>query len=119
MRRNPQDRPPNLPLDRAQDRPLDLVRARPGPSFTVTVDGRPVDALEGQSVAAVLWSAGTVAWRVTRDGRPRGAFCGIGVCFDCLITVNDRPNRRACLVAAASGDVIRTQRGEGHDDLAH
>jgi hypothetical protein len=113
-RRSAQDQPQHRP----PDRPLDLVRARPGPAFTVTVDGRPVDAFEGQSVAAVLWSAGTVAWRVTRGGRPRGAFCGIGVCFDCLITVNDRPNRRACLIAAAPGDVIRTQRGDGHDDLA-
>jgi len=97
--------------------PLDLVRARPGPAFTLTVDGRDVDGLPGQSIAAVLWSAGTVAWRITRDGAPRGVFCGIGVCFDCLVTINDRPNRRACLVAAAPGDAIRTQQGSGHHEL--
>jgi aerobic-type carbon monoxide dehydrogenase small subunit (CoxS/CutS family) len=97
--------------------PLKLVRARPGPAFTVTVDGQEVAALPGQSVAAVLWSAGVVAWRTTRGGEPRGVFCGIGVCFDCLITVNGRPNRRACLVAAAPGDAIRTQQGDGHDEF--
>ncbi|MGW2175720.1 (2Fe-2S)-binding protein [Streptomyces sp. NPDC001705] len=97
--------------------PLRLVRARPAPPFTVTVDGRPTEALPGRTVAAVLWAAGATSWRTTRgSGRPRGVFCGIGVCFDCLITVNDRPNQRACLVPARPGDVIRTQEGTGHAD---
>ncbi len=43
-------------------------------------------------------------------------FCGIGVCFDCLVTVNGRPNQRACLVPARPGDDIRTQEGTGHED---
>jgi aerobic-type carbon monoxide dehydrogenase small subunit (CoxS/CutS family) len=41
-------------------------------------------------------------------------FCGIGVCFDCLVTVNGVPNQRACLVPARPGDEITTQRGDGH-----
>ncbi|MFD5801042.1 (2Fe-2S)-binding protein [Streptomyces sp. NPDC127020] len=97
--------------------PLRLVRARPAPPFTVTVDGRRTEALPGRTVAAVLWVAGVTSWRTTRgSGRPRGVFCGIGVCFDCLVTVNDRPNQRACLVPARPGDVIRTQEGTGHAD---
>lgn len=97
--------------------PLGLVRAEPGPAFTVTFDDRAIDALPGQTVAAALWAAGVTAWRTTRrSGEPRGVFCGIGVCFDCLVTVNDRPNQRACLVRAQPGDVIRTQEGTGHDD---
>lgn len=96
--------------------PRDLVRARPGPAFPVTFDGRTVEALPGQTVAAALWAAGVTAWRSTREGgRPRGVFCGIGVCFDCLVTVNGRPNQRACLVPARPGDTIRTQEGTGHD----
>ena len=39
------------------------------------------------------------------SGAPRGVFCGIGVCFDCLVTVNGRPNQRACLVPGRAGDV--------------
>ena len=71
-----------------------------------------------QTVAAVLWSAGITSWRSTRgSGAPRGIFCGIGVCFDCLVTVNDRPNQRACLVPANPGDAIHTQEGTGHDEL--
>ncbi|MEU1462125.1 (2Fe-2S)-binding protein [Streptomyces sp. NPDC005706] len=91
--------------------------ARPAAAFTVTFDGRPVEALPGQTVAAVLWAAGVTSWRGTRvGGRPRGVFCGIGVCFDCLVTVNGRPNERACLVRVEPGDVIRTQEGTGHED---
>ncbi|MFB6549105.1 (2Fe-2S)-binding protein [Streptomyces sp. NPDC056405] len=97
--------------------PLRLVRARPAPAFTVTVDGRTVEALPGRTVAAALWAAGITSWRTTRGtGRPRGVFCGIGVCFDCLVTVNDRSNQRACLVPVHPGDVIRTQEGTGHED---
>ena len=98
--------------------PLELAGARPGPAFTVTFDGRPVEALPGQTVAAVLWSAGVTSWRSTRgEGRPRGVFCGIGVCFDCLVTVNGRPNQRACLVPVRPGDEIGTQDGTGHGEF--
>ncbi|MFD5540772.1 (2Fe-2S)-binding protein [Streptomyces sp. NPDC127079] len=97
--------------------PLRLVRARPGPAFTVTFDGREIGALPGQTVAAALWASGVTSWRSTRGaGRPRGVFCGIGICFDCLVVVNDRPNQRACLAPLRPGDVIRTQQGTGHDD---
>ncbi|WP_316767784.1 (2Fe-2S)-binding protein [Streptomyces sasae] len=97
--------------------PLELARARPGPAFTVTFDGREMAALPGQTVAAALWAGGVMSWRSTRgEGRPRGVFCGIGVCFDCLVTVNGRPNQRACLVPLRPGDAIRTQESTGHDD---
>ncbi|MGW2486344.1 (2Fe-2S)-binding protein [Streptomyces sp. NPDC001606] len=97
--------------------PLRLAKARPGEPCTLTFDGRPITALPGQTVAAALWAAGVTSWRSTRrTGRPRGVFCGIGVCFDCLVTVNGRPNQRACLVPARPGDEIRSQEGTGRDD---
>ena len=77
-------------------------------------DGRPVPFTSGQSVGAALWADGVRSWRRTRfGGRPRGLFCGIGVCFDCLVEVDGRPDQRACLVPARSGAVIRTQEGAG------
>lgn len=101
-------------LSRRRRDPLALVDARPGPRFQVSFDGAAIDVLPGQSVAAALWSAGIASWRSTRvAGRPRGVFCGIGVCFDCLVTVNGVPNQRACLLPARPGDVITTQRGDG------
>lgn len=74
----------------------------------VYVDGQPVTGRDGQSVAGVLHAAGIVSWRRTRGGRPRGLFCGIGVCFDCLVTVNGEPSVRACQRAAADGDTVVT-----------
>ena len=77
-------------------------------SDTILVDGRPVAVGPDQTVAAALLAAGIRSWRTTRKGRPRGLFCGIGVCFDCLVTVNGRRSVRACLAPARPGDVVTT-----------
>ncbi|MFI5805922.1 (2Fe-2S)-binding protein [Streptomyces sp. NPDC051561] len=99
--------------------PLGLAQADPDAPFEITLDGKVIPALPGQSVAAVLWSAGVLSWRTTRrEGRPRGAFCGIGSCFDCLATINSLPNQRTCLVPAEPRDAVTTQEGNGRDDLA-
>jgi hypothetical protein len=69
-----------------------------------TLDGVPMTAAEGQSIAGALIGSGIMSWRRTRfDDQPRGVFCGIGACFDCLITVNDEPNVRACLAQVREG----------------
>ncbi|GAA3168591.1 hypothetical protein GCM10010486_39280 [Nonomuraea roseoviolacea subsp. carminata] len=73
-------------------------------TYRMTFRGAAVTAEPGQSVGAALVAAGILDWRTTRkEGRPRGLFCGIGVCFDCLITIDGVPDRRACLVPAADG----------------
>ena len=80
-------------------------------------DGRPVPFRPGQTVGAALVADGRLAWRSTRrHSAPRGIFCGIGVCFACLVTVDGRPNERACLVPAVDGLRVSTQEGTGHDD---
>ena len=81
-------------------------------NFLLMVDGEPVPARPGWTVGVALTAAGRRAWRTTRfGGRPRGLFCGIGICFDCLLTVNGVGSQRACLVPAQPGDVIETDRG--------
>ncbi|MCY1139084.1 (2Fe-2S)-binding protein [Actinoplanes sp. Pm04-4] len=87
----------------------DPVRPRPAASITLVVDGVPVPGVDGQTVAGVLMGAGRLTWRTTRHGRPRGVFCGIGVCHDCLVTVNGLPDVRACQRRAADGDTISTE----------
>lgn len=78
-------------------------------------DGRAVAFQPGQTVGAALWAAGVRSWRTTRGaGRPRGLFCGIGTCFDCLVTADGEPNQRACLLPASAGLDVRTQTGTGH-----
>lgn len=96
--------------------PQQLVAARPQAAFALHIDGKEIEALPGHTIAAALWRAGIMSWRRTRvEAEPRGVFCGIGVCFDCLVTVNGRPNQRACLVPANAGDVVTTQAGTGLD----
>jgi aerobic-type carbon monoxide dehydrogenase small subunit (CoxS/CutS family) len=83
------------------------------PSFAF--DGSPVSFRDGQTVGAALVAQGTLSWRTTRvEGRPRGLFCGIGICFDCLVTVDGVPNQRACLVRARDGLEVTTQEGTGY-----
>jgi hypothetical protein len=89
---------------------------RPGASDAVrlTLDGTVIEGIAGQTIAGVLLGAGTLAWRTTSaDGSPRGVFCGIGVCFDCLVVVNGLRDVRACQRRARDGDVLTTQ----HDPL--
>ena len=84
-----------------------------------TFGGREIAAEPGQSIGAALIAAGQRSWRSTRHaGEPRGIFCGIGICFDCLVTVNGRPNQRACLTEVVQGDRVEPQEGAGRADLA-
>jgi aerobic-type carbon monoxide dehydrogenase small subunit (CoxS/CutS family) len=77
--------------------------------IAISVDGRPVRCRDGDTIAAALMGAGETAWRSTRrTGARRGLFCGIGVCFDCLVMVNGDGPVRACLVSAQPGDRIST-----------
>ncbi|WBQ06008.1 FAD-dependent oxidoreductase [Kribbella sp. CA-293567] len=90
----------------------DPAEVRASEPIVVTVDGRPLKALPGQTVAAALMADGRDSWRTTRNGgRGRGVFCGIGACFDCLVVVNGSPDVRACQRVVRAGDEVRTQRG--------
>ena len=73
-------------------------------AVNVNFDGRPLIAVPGQNIGAALVSNGVTAWRSTRkEARPRGLSCGIGICFDCLVTVDGEANQRACLVEVQEG----------------
>lgn len=85
-----------------------------GPRLTFSFDGQPIVAYEGESVAAALMAAGHRALRTTPvHGQPRGVFCGMGVCFDCLVVVDGRLSTRACLTPVEQGMKVETQAGNG------
>ena len=85
-----------------------------GPEIAIILDGRPVRAFEGESVAAALLAIGKRALRTTsRRGEPRGLYCGIGLCFDCVMTIDGQPNVRACQTPARAGMRVDSQSGEG------
>lgn len=77
--------------------------------FGFTFDGRALTARQGQSLAAALTEAGQRALRQTVRGGSRGMFCGMGMCQDCLVTVDGVPNRRACMTMAEPGQRVQTQ----------
>jgi hypothetical protein len=82
-----------------------------GPRVTIRLDGEPVEAFEGETVAAVLLARGEIATRTTPGGEPRGIFCGMGVCFDCLMIIDGVPNTRACMTWVREGLDARHQDG--------
>ena len=82
-----------------------------GPLVTILLEGEPVEAFEGETVAAVLLARGEIATRRTAGGEPRGIFCGMGVCFDCLMVVDGVPNTRACMTWVREGLDVRFQDG--------
>lgn len=82
-----------------------------GAPVTLSLDGRPVTAYEGESVAALLLAEGEIATRFTQSGQPRGVFCGMGVCFDCLVVVDGVPNTRACVTWVREGMQVSRQDG--------
>jgi hypothetical protein len=84
-----------------------------GPAVTMTVDGEARTAYAGETVAAALIAGDVLATRRTAGGAWRGVYCGMGVCFDCLVVVDDVPNTRACMTLVADGMRIARQQGAG------
>lgn len=79
---------------------------------TFTFDGRPITASVGDSVAAALLAAGIRVCRTTPvSGTPRGPYCLMGVCFECLVRIDGMDNRQGCLVTVREGMWVETQRG--------
>lgn len=78
-----------------------------GHAFDVSVNGKPIRAYPGETVAGVLVAAGINVFRKTDEtGRERGQFCGMGVCYDCLVGIDGRRAQRACMTAAMPGMTI-------------
>ncbi|SMF22475.1 2Fe-2S iron-sulfur cluster binding domain-containing protein [Azospirillum oryzae] len=78
-----------------------------------TIDGRPASARAGDSVAAALLANGVTVCRNTPvSGAARGPYCMMGVCFDCLVTIDGTGNRQGCQVRVAPGMAVETQNGK-------
>lgn len=76
------------------------------------VDGTAVEFLEADTVASSLLRAGITELRRSLSGEPRGVYCGIGVCNDCLVTIGSARNVKACQVEATEGLVVTTSRDQ-------
>jgi predicted molibdopterin-dependent oxidoreductase YjgC len=81
------------------------------PAATLSVDGEPVAIADGDSLASCLMRSGRIAFRRSPRGHLRGVYCGIGVCNECLVTLDGRPNVRACVTEARPGAHVETETG--------
>jgi predicted molibdopterin-dependent oxidoreductase YjgC len=83
-----------------------------GDTLNFTLDGRALSARSGDSVAAALLAAGIDTCRSTPvSGAPRAPYCMMGVCFECLVTIDGIGNRQGCLIPLKEGMRIETQQG--------
>lgn len=81
-------------------------------SVSFTFNGVPTIARRGDSVAAALLAAGHCGTRHTPvSGAARGPYCMMGVCFECLVKIDGRPNRQACMTTVMEGMRVETQDG--------
>ncbi|YBV94221.1 (2Fe-2S)-binding protein (plasmid) [Phyllobacteriaceae bacterium JZ32] len=77
-----------------------------------TFDGMAVEAARGDTLAAALLAAGIETFRESVvGGEPRAPYCLMGVCFECLVTIDGIQNRQSCLVEVHEGMVVTSQQG--------
>lgn len=77
-------------------------------SITLTVDGQAVRVPEGTLVAVALARAGKTRFRHSVSGQPRAPLCGMGVCFECRVTINGQPHCRSCQTMCEEGMEVLT-----------
>ncbi len=95
-----------------------VVAIRRGQPLRFTFNGEEMLAYPGESVAAALLARSRrLLRRTSRRGDPRGLFCGMGVCCDCAMQINGRPNVLACQTPVAEGMHVETQDGAGSWEL--
>jgi NADPH-dependent 2,4-dienoyl-CoA reductase/sulfur reductase-like enzyme len=75
---------------------------------TIEADGHRVEVDAGITVAAALENAGRRALRRSVSGEARGALCAMGVCFECRVSIDGAPHRRACMEPVREGMVVAT-----------
>ena len=75
---------------------------------TVNVDGRPISMPYGSMVAAAVLKAGVSSFRRSVTGEARGPLCGMGICFECRVTIDGVAHVRSCQTLCENGMDVRT-----------
>ena len=76
--------------------------------ITVEINGKAVRVVEGDMVSAAIARAGEAGCRISVSGEPRGPLCGMGICFECRVTIDGRAHRRACQTPCRPGMQVWT-----------
>lgn len=96
---------------RIEEHPI-LGTYQKGKTVTFTLDGKKMQGCEGEPIAAALKAAGVMVHRHTlKNDAPRGIFCAIGRCTDCVMIVDGQPNVRTCVTPLRAGMRVQTQYG--------
>jgi predicted molibdopterin-dependent oxidoreductase YjgC len=74
----------------------------------LSVDGRGLIVPVGTTVAGAVFLSGCSKFRTSVSGQPRAALCGMGICFECRVTIDGRPHARSCQVLVRNGMVVST-----------
>jgi predicted molibdopterin-dependent oxidoreductase YjgC len=86
-----------------------LAHIQRGKPFEIVVDDQRIQAYEGETLAVVLLAAGIRSFGHTHEEYPQGRlFCGMGVCQQCLVTVNGQPSCQACRTLAQPDMIVKT-----------
>ena len=97
--------------NRIDEHPI-LGEFKKGKKITFYYDGKKLEGFEGEPIAAALKEAGVMVHRYTKKKHePRGIFCAIGRCTDCVMVVDGKPNVRTCVTPLKEGLVVQTQYG--------
>lgn len=98
-------------MNRIAQHPI-LGSPKRGERVTFTYDGHELEGYEGEPIAMALRAAGVMVHRYTAKRHdPRGIFCAIGRCTDCVMVVDGKPNIRTCMTPLSAGMDVRTQDG--------
>ena len=96
---------------RIEEHPILGVQEK-GRSVKFTFDGKEIEGYEGEPIAVALKASGLMVHRYTmKEHKPRGIFCAIGRCTDCVMVVDGIPNVRTCITPLKEGMDVRTQYG--------
>ena len=98
-------------MDRISEHPILGVKER-GKEVEFTFDGKTMKGYEGEPIAVALKADEVMIHRYTKkEHEPRGLFCAIGRCTDCVMVVDGKPNVRTCVTPLKEGMDVRTQDG--------
>lgn len=98
-------------MSRIVEHPI-LGAAEKGREVEFIFDGKKMKGFENEPIAVALKSNGVMIHRYTKkEHKPRGLFCAIGRCTDCVMVVDGKPNIRTCVTPLKEGMVVRTQDG--------
>lgn len=99
-------------MRRVTNHPILKIESRT--EVPILVDGKTLYARAGETVAAALTANGIRVFRHTaKRNEPRGLFCGIGQCTDCIMEIDGVPNQRTCMTIVREGMAVNTQNGHG------